>query len=181
MTPPEFASKTNDYLTSYIVFADTKGGAILTFTSALGAVIGFVAPTLLVAARTAGCIYFTLGWFFAAAAALGVAMTLWFCLEAITPRTPKAAAQRTSNKLASLHSFPDIAGMSLADFQGQVGNLDPPGAATQLSIHNFTLARIADDKYQSLKSATLWLRLALLGTVANAVLFAVASIVGGTK
>lgn len=170
MTPPEFASKTNEYITSYIVFADTKAGAVLTFTSLLGVTAGFVAPVLLKAARTAGTPYFWGGWLAAASVTVGVTMTLWHCLAALTPRTPNAGK--------SLHSFPDIAAMRAADLVRDVAALTPAGSAEHLSLHNSTLAGVAMAKFMSLGKATWWLRIALLGTVASSVLFAVVSVVG---
>ncbi len=165
MDAAEFACKTNAYLTEYIKVADAKAAAILTFTALVGAVVSATSERVLTASRTAAPWLVGVSALILLAVAGTVAMILWHTFWTLLPRT------QTANK--SLNSFPDIASMSPEDFAKQVGSLTADTITTHYSLHNHTLATIANAKFESLKRAMRWLRLTLCATFALALLYAV--------
>ncbi|HKO53565.1 MAG TPA: Pycsar system effector family protein [Polyangiaceae bacterium] len=171
MNSCDFASKTNEYITSYIAAADTKAGALLTFVTILGTAVGFAAPTVLRSAHSAACIVYVIEWTIAAVVLVSVGGTLLHCLKALSPSTPSAGA--------SLHSFPDLATMSPDEVVARVEMLTPADAAKNLSLHNVTLARIAQDKFRQLGLATRWLGVALAATLCMTYAFALIAVIAG--
>jgi hypothetical protein len=170
MTPPDFASKTNEYITSYIVFADTKAGALLTFVTILGAAVGFAAPTVLQGAHAAHVAAYVVEWLAAGAVLVTVTMTLWNCLNALSPRMQPAN---------SLHSFPDLAKKTPEQVAKEVGAITVAEVTDHLSRHNAALAFVANEKFKSLASAFAWLRWALLATMAVTYIYALSIVVKG--
>lgn len=104
------------------------------------------------------------------AAAIGVAaavsgvLCLWYALDALSPRTPKARS--------SLASFPDIARFDVEEYVAKGRALDTAGMAGEYALVNSTLAAIATAKFASIRTSVLWLRILLLSTYASVLVYA---------
>ena len=156
-------------ITDYIKFADAKAGLILALVGALGAVVGYTAPSALAAAREAGS--------FAAIVVVGaqvvtaasVALVVYFTFEAVYPRSNSAHAP--------LVSFPDIAAMKPGDYADKFARASLDEVLRDCALHNATLARIAMAKFKALSRAMWWARVAIFGAYVAAVTYGVAEMV----
>ncbi len=135
MSPLEFASNTNDYITDYIKFADAKAGAVLTFITAIGAVVAATTDKVLLAARTASSLAFAVACVIASTILVSSLLSLWSAAVAISPRIPSAHK--------SLHSFVDLSKMSLTDAIQQISALSASDVAEEFIKHNVVLSGIA--------------------------------------
>jgi hypothetical protein len=163
VTTSEFATKTNEYLTDYVKFADGKAGAIVTFVTLLGGLVAAEAEPVLRSARTASIWTFVLGAAVAAVVLISVLMTLWNAISAVSPRTEGAEQ--------SLHSFPHIAQVSTNSFVDAVARMSDDDVVRHISQHNAALARIAKAKFGAIARAIFWLRIVLFATFALALLY----------
>jgi hypothetical protein len=162
--PSKFSEQTNTYLTEYVKFADAKAGGIMTVTSAIGAVVAATSERVFAAARNVAPWVNTLGILVAALLAVAVVATLWFTIEALSPKTPAAGA--------SLHSFPDIASMESATFVEKIVALTAAETTQHYALHNHTLANVAKEKFASVGNAIQCLRITLIAACVLAVIYA---------
>lgn len=158
-----YAEKVNAYLTDYIKFGDAKAGALLTLIGLLGTVIGVTADNVLPRAanepRWLAAILIA-----GACLVLGTVLTAWFSLNALSPSTPKANW--------SLNSFPDIALLASSAYVSKLRELDARTILEGYANHNVALAQIAAKKFRAIQRAVFWLRFALFGSFAYAILYA---------
>ncbi len=139
-----FATNTNAYLLDYIKFGDTKAGAILALAGVIGGGIASLAPKTLTDALKLSH-WLAIGVALTLAAALGFAITIAvYCARALAPQTPVAA---------SLHSFPDVARMTLEQYASGVDKLTEESATREYVNHNWTLSRIASMKFDAIATA----------------------------
>lgn len=152
MTPPEakkvdrsFVQGTNAYLLDYIKFGDAKAGAILTLTIAAAGGAASTGPKALESAKTVGlgASLFTLA--LLAAVLVFALLVVRACVHALRPRVDSAK---------SLHSFPDIASMSLDAYVDAVRALPEESISVQYCRHNWTLASVATAKFAEIARAT---------------------------
>lgn len=157
------AREVGKYITDYIKFADAKAGLTLTFTAAVGSVVGATAPAVLAVAKDAGVVAVGFVGAAIAATAISVFMVLLHASAAISPRSDPAQA--------SLVSFPDIARIPTDEYVERVAQASTEQSLRDYSLHNATLARIATAKFKALAMAMRWARFALFGAYATAVMF----------
>lgn len=152
MDKTEFASRTNQALSGYIVIADTKAGLILTLTAAifggLGAMQSFAWPAKVgLAAVTCGqwlgIVAFVIATIVATVA--GIA-SLHKAFVALSPRTNASA-------MNSLSSFPNIAAKLQADFVNESLAAVEDEPLRSLSAHNWVLSSIAQTKFANVNAA----------------------------
>ena len=159
----------NNYITDYIKFADAKAGSILTLVGLIGAVAGAAAPTALDAMKQTNTILFAVG---IGAGALTVACTcvvIFFTIDALSPRTTSSL---------SLVSFPDIAKLDGEGYANSVAALSTAQMQRHYAVHNVNLAKIASAKFDDIRVALKWARVAVLAAYVMLLAYAVAKVVG---
>jgi hypothetical protein len=165
----ERAREVGQEIGEFIKFADAKAGLVLTLVGAVGAVIGFTAPSALAAAREANNLAALVMVGAQVATAAAVALVVYFTFEAVYPRSGPA--------LAPLVSFPDIAALKPADYADKFAQASPGQLLKDRALHNATLARIAMAKFAGLSRAMWWARVAIFGAYVAAVTYGVAEMV----
>jgi hypothetical protein len=139
----QYLRDTNAYINDYIKYGDAKAGAVLGFVAVLGGVLLASAEKVLAMGRS--CVGNAAAGFLLLAVAFAVISAV-FCVRALAPNTPRAA---------SLNSFPDIASLGSGEYLAKTRSLsDLDEVATEIALHNWTLANVATEKFIQVRHAT---------------------------
>lgn len=152
-SPEQLAERTQDHLNEYIIAADRKASILITGQFAF---LGLAATALSNLNRTPS------GWFRWSSIGMAVAgvVATFFAVVVIYPRTP--SPEQGFIYWGNINQY-----KSGEDFHDAVASLDDEEAMKKLNKENYSLAKVAEKKYE-------YVRWSLRATVVM-VLFAVAA------